>query len=155
MNPYSKKRLTNLEIMKFAHSLGDAIFSATGRYELLDSAQETELFIKKNVHHSFYCKAIGAEFKITLETAQHFFRKVRSEADYKRRARLIAGGLEILEESTTLLVIDSDSGKEQGIVYYEILGKDSRLPGKIIVAKLSEVQQNGKIFWTVVDIHEK
>ncbi len=152
MLPYSNRHLTDSEIKKFVRELGGALYTTSGRYEICKTVDEAKLFLEGNLGRSFYCKAVRAPFVLSVQTAEHFFGKSRTPDDYLRRSRLMSVGLEILEESTILLVIDRDSGKGAGIVYYEILGKDKRMPGKIINSKLSEIKDQGKIFWTIVDV---
>ena len=152
MQPYSDKHLTDAEIKKFVRETGWKLHENSGRYKVCDSIEEAKNFLEKNLDKTFYCKSICAHFTLDVHTAEHFFGKNRNSEDYVRRSKLLSMGLEILEESDILLVVDTISGQREHVVYYEILGRDTRAPKKIINAKLSEIKDQGKIFWTVVDI---
>lgn len=152
MQPYSLRHLTDSEIKKFIRGLDGVLYTTSGRYEICKTVEEAKSFLEANLNRTFYCKAIRSSFVLSVQTAEHFFGKSRTSEDYLRRSKLMSVGLEILEESPMLLVIDRDSDRDSGVVYYEILGKDERMPGKIINSKLSEIKEQGKIFWTIVDI---
>lgn len=149
----SSKRLTDSQIKRLCASGEITLFNCVGKYTQSENVDEIERMMLLCQNRSFFSLATRDIFVVDAVTAGHFFGKVRGIDDYKRRAKLFSSGLEIAEHSSLLSVIDVTSDADKNISYYEILGLDTRnFPGKIIIVKLSEILNEGKRLWTIVDI---
>ncbi|MEI6345789.1 MAG: hypothetical protein WCO79_00945 [bacterium] len=149
----SFEKLTDSEIKRLVVSGAVTLFEVVGRYLMAETVEEGARIVSELEGRIFYSKSIKSYFVVDEITLAHLFGKVRIDKDYLRRARLLASGIEIAEDSTNLVVIDAKTDADKAIVYYEILGSDLvRFPEKIIRVKISEMKPFGKKLWTVVDI---
>lgn len=152
-SPISFEKLTDSQIKRLVASGAVTLFQVTGRYIMAETIEEGACIVSELKGRIFYSKSIKDHFSVDEITLTHLFGKVRLDKDYLRRARLLASGIEIAEDSQNLVVIDAKTDADKAIVYYEILGSDSiRFPEKIIRVKLSEMKPFSKKLWTIVDI---
>lgn len=138
-------------IREIFNEVKDFIKPTTGKYKFSTKEDVIE-FIRKNKGILFMSSVLENHFQVSEITEHHLFVKGRHEADYQRRVRLFGPGLEIIEETGVLVSIDRETDHDKGIVYYEIIGIDPKIPNTIIHVKLSEVNKNGKIYFTVFAI---
>ncbi|MEK7645085.1 MAG: hypothetical protein AAB391_02075 [Patescibacteria group bacterium] len=153
LSPISLEKLTDSQIKRLVASSEITLFEVLGRYIMAETIEEGTRIVSGLKDRVFYSKSINDHFSIDEITLTHLFGKIRLDKDYLRRARLLASGIEIAEDSMNLVVVDAKTDADKGIVYYEILGSDRvRFPEKIIRVKISEMKPSGKKLWTVVDI---
>lgn len=144
-----KGRITDSEIKQLVNTLGDSFPTTTGKYSF-ETKEDVRNFIEKNKNKQFFSKAIGQSFYINETTLQHFLESGYVDRTNKK-VSLFGDGLEIAE-SGILIAEDSNSEKEKGIVYYDIIGRSNKNEKIIIRAKLSEKSKDGKIYFSVSDI---
>ncbi len=89
--------------------------------------------------------ALNAKVAITKVTKDHLLD--RSLSDTIRRVNMFGDAIEILEKSDKVHAISITT---DGITYYEILGKSNK--GIIMNVKVSEMNNDGKILWTIIDV---
>lgn len=144
-------KMNDRSIRKIFNRISYSIKPVTGKYTFTTKEDVIE-FIRINKEKLFLSSVIKNFFQINEVTERHLFLKGRPQADYLRRVKLFGPGLEIIEETGVLISIDRETDHDQGIVYYEIIGIDPNIANTIIHVKLSEVNKNGKIYFTVFAI---
>lgn len=133
------------------NEIKDTISPTTGKYDFANK-DEAISFIRANSEKPIMSSVINAPFSVNQITEDHLFGNNRLGADQDRRVKLFGPGLEIAEKTGKLISIDKTTDAGKGITYYEIVGHDPKIPNTIIRVKLSEVNKNGKAYFTVSEI---
>jgi len=147
-----EKKITDKEVWEIFNERKSEIEPTIGKYAHIDTQEKIIAFIRENANKQFFSKAVNANFEVSEITINHLYKKNRPKADYARRTKLFAPGLEIVETAGVLVSTDRVSDSDKGIVYYEIIGYDENIPDTIIRVKLSEQNKNGKVYLTISDI---
>ena len=144
-------KISDKKIREIFFKRKNEIIPTTGKY-IFNSQEEVIIFIQEKRGEQLYSSVINANFEVNEITEEHLFKKGRPETDYYRRVKLFGAGLEIVETTGILVGIDTVTDIEKGIIYYEMIGIDSKNPEQIIRVKLSEVNKNGKVYFTVFGV---
>lgn len=146
-------KLTDGGVKRIYQETKDVFYNIPVKINNFTSVEDARNFLRNSIGKRFQSKALGADFSIEKITEEHFFDKTRPVGDTMRRATLLNSGIDIAQNSSILGAIDNVTDKNKGVVYYNILGTDTKnFPNTIIKVTISEENKNGKIFLSVADI---
>jgi hypothetical protein len=151
-------RISESKIRTCAESVGGELYDSPQLPSVdLVSLESVSEHVQTSLGKTFQSKVLAGTFSITQRAMNHILGSDKTQGgkdlDVFRRGRLLLTAIDIAQNSPTLLVVDSNSDREKGITYFEILGQNIKyFPDRYIVVKISEHKGGGKILWSLVDI---